>query len=57
VTVQTPGQPPRQVPITRQSISGEMPVPHRIYTTQEEKGRLLLLRTSTKWIDERVVRL
>jgi C-terminal peptidase prc len=56
VTVQTPGQPPRQAPITRRSISGEMPVPHRIYTTPGGKrvGYLLLRTFNESGIDERV---
>ena len=56
VTVQTPGQPPRQVPITRQFISGEMPVPHRVYTTPGGKrvGYLLLRTFNESGLAERV---
>jgi len=56
VTLQTPGQPPRQVPITRQFISGEMPVPHRVYTTPGGKrvGYLLLRTFNESGLAERV---
>jgi C-terminal peptidase prc len=44
VTVQTPGQPPRVLPVTRQQVNVEMPVPHQIYTTPSGKriGYLLI---------------
>jgi len=33
VTVQTPGQPPRQLTVTRQSVEADMPTPHQVYTS------------------------
>lgn len=44
VTVQTPGQQPRVLAITRQNVAVEMPVPHQIYTTASGKhiGYLLI---------------
>ena len=37
VTVQSPGEEPRTIPITRQQISGPMPVPYTVLTTPQGK--------------------
>jgi C-terminal peptidase prc len=44
VTLQTPGQPPRLVAVTRQQVGAEMPIPHQVYTTPSGKhiGYLLI---------------
>ncbi len=44
VTIQTPGQPPRVISVTRQQVNAEMPVPHQVYTTSSGKhiGYLLI---------------
>jgi C-terminal peptidase prc len=44
VTVQTPGQSPRVLSVTRQQVNVEMPIPHQVYTTSSGKhiGYLLI---------------
>jgi C-terminal peptidase prc len=44
ITVQTPGEEPRQVEVTRQRITSEMPIPHEVITSPQGKriGYLML---------------
>jgi carboxyl-terminal processing protease len=46
VTVQTPGEAPRTVPITRQRVGGALPVPYSVLTTAQGKRIGYLFMTS-----------
>ncbi len=46
VTVQTPGEAPRIVPITRQRVGGALPVPYSVLTTAQGKRIGYLFMTS-----------
>jgi carboxyl-terminal processing protease len=56
VVVQTPGEEPRQVTMTRQSISSTLPVDHTVITTDSGKriGYLLLVTFADSTVDESV---
>jgi C-terminal peptidase prc len=56
VTVQTPGQEPRQVTINRQRISGPTPVPYRLLASPGGKriGYILIVTFNDESIDEQV---
>ena len=56
LTVQTPGQEPRQVQVTRAAVVSEMPVPHRVALTSAGKriGYLLIPTFTEDGIDQRV---
>jgi len=54
LTVQTPGQEPRQVSLVRQRISGALPVPYSILTTPQGKkiGYILMTTFGDTNVDE-----
>lgn len=54
LSVQSPGQPPRDVQVTRQRITGAVPVPHWVFTSPEGKriGYLLLITFADSTIGE-----
>jgi len=56
LTVQTPGQPPRQVTLDRQRILSSLPVPYKILTSPEGKriGYLLVTSFNDNGIDEMI---
>ena len=56
VTVQTPGEEPRDLHLTRHRISGDYPVDHRVITTPEGKriGYILLVTFEDSTVDEKV---
>jgi carboxyl-terminal processing protease len=56
LTVQSPGQAPRQVPITRGQIDSEMPVPHQVLTSPQGKriGYILLTTFDDETIPRKV---
>jgi C-terminal peptidase prc len=56
LTIQTPGQSPRQVTLNRQQITSSLPVPYQILKSPEGKwiGYLLLTSFAENGIDERV---
>jgi C-terminal peptidase prc len=58
LTVQTPGEAPRQVDITRQRVSGAVPVPYRELTTPKGKrvGYILLVTFADETVDDQVER-
>ena len=56
VTVQTPGQAPRLVSVTRRRVTGSVPVPYSEFTTPQGKrvGYLLLVTFADETIDNQV---
>jgi carboxyl-terminal processing protease len=56
VTVQTPGEAPRQVTITRQRVTGSVPVPNEVLTTSEGKriGYILLATFADDTVDDQL---
>jgi len=56
LTVQTPGQPMREVVVTRAQVLTEMPIPRRVVTTASGKriGYLLIPTFNEEQIDEKV---
>jgi C-terminal peptidase prc len=56
VTVQTPGEPPRTVPITRQRVGGALPVPYSVLTTPQGKriGYIFMTSFADTSVDESV---
>jgi carboxyl-terminal processing protease len=57
VTVQTPGEEPRDLHLTRHRITGDYPVEYRVITTPEGKriGYILLITFEDSTVDEKVV--
>jgi carboxyl-terminal processing protease len=53
LTVQTPGEAPRQVPITRQRVTGSVPVPYEVLTSSQGKriGYILLATFADETVD------
>jgi carboxyl-terminal processing protease len=58
LTIQTPGQDPRQETLQRQQISGPVPVPYRLLDTPNGKriGYILLVTFNDSTIDDQVER-
>jgi len=56
LTVQTPGEPTRQVEITRRRIKGAIPVPYQVLTSPNGQriGYLMLVTLGDRTIDEQV---
>jgi C-terminal peptidase prc len=56
ITVQTPGEEPRDLTITRARISGSLPVPYQLITTPKELrvGYILLPTFTDSTVDDRV---
>jgi carboxyl-terminal processing protease len=56
LTVQTPGQEPREISLNRQRISGPTPVPYQLLTTPNGKriGYILVVTLNDSTIDEQV---
>ncbi len=56
LTVQTPGEAPREVQVTRREVSSEMPIPHQVVTTPAGKriGYLLIPTFNEENIDQRI---
>ncbi len=56
LTVQTPGEAPRQVSLTRRRVTGSVPVPYAVFTTPQGKrvGYILLVTFSDETIDNQV---
>jgi carboxyl-terminal processing protease len=56
VTVQTPGEEPRELHLTRHRITGDYPVMHRVITTPDGKkiGYILLVTFEDSTVDEQV---
>jgi C-terminal peptidase prc len=56
LTVQTPGEEPRQVPVTRGRITSSLPVPYEVFTTPSGKrvGYILLMTFGDSTVDEGV---
>ncbi len=56
LTVQTPGEPVRQITVTRRRVSGPMPVPYKLLSTPngERVGYILLASFADETIDEQV---
>jgi len=56
VKVQTPGEEPRDLHLTRHRITGDYPVDHRVITTPEGKrlGYILLITFEDSTVDEQV---
>jgi C-terminal processing protease CtpA/Prc len=56
MTVQTPGDKPRELHLTRHRITGDYPVVHRVITTPDGKriGYILLITFEDSTVDEKV---
>jgi C-terminal peptidase prc len=56
ISVQTPGEEPREIQVTRHRITGEVPVIHKIITTPDGKhiGYILLITFDDSTVDEQV---
>lgn len=56
LTVQSPAQPPRNLQVTRQRITGAVPVPYQIFTSSAGKriGYLLIITFANSTIGEQV---
>lgn len=56
ILVQTPGEEPREIQVTRHRITGEVPVIHKIITTPDGKriGYILLITFDDSTVDEQV---
>lgn len=56
VTVQSPGEAPRTVPITRQRVGGALPVPYTVLTTAQGKriGHIFITSFADTSLDESV---
>ena len=56
VTVQTPGEPPRTLPITRQRVGGALHVPYTVLTTPQGKriGYIFMISFSDTSVDESI---
>ncbi len=56
LTVQTPGQPPREVVVARTRISSAMPVPYQVIVTESGKriGYILIVTFADGTVDEQV---
>jgi carboxyl-terminal processing protease len=59
LTVQTPGEDPRQISITRRQVTGSLPVPYSIITTPDGKrvGYILLVSFTDSSIERKIAAL
>jgi carboxyl-terminal processing protease len=56
LTVQTPGEAPRQVTVTRQRVTGSLPVPYEVLTSKQGKriGYVLLASFADDTVDDQL---